>query len=331
MIGVWWPAVAVFLFSVALTFLMIQVAHKVGFIHRPKGERWSSRPVAMGGGIALFLAWLVGAGFWVGLERWEALAAVAVMFCLGLWDDFFSLSPRVKLFVEISVAGFLISRGWRFELGFEVISIFVTLLWIIGITNATNLLDNMDGISAGTSAVALLAASVIGSLLYPDDPMAAFSMIAAGAAAGFLIFNFAPAKIYMGDSGSLSLGMMVALSVLFASKERSSGWETVFLAALVCWVPIFDTTLVTVARLLEGRPVALGGRDHITHRLFGLGFTERHVAVTLWSVTILTGVWAITVWLGRAQFSGFIFGAWILVTVCLGYFFLKRKTPVNVK
>lgn len=331
MSGIWWPGVAAFLISVVFTALMIQVAHKVEFIHRPKGERWSSRPVAMGGGIALFFAWLVGVGLWVGFERWEALAAVAVMFCLGLWDDLFNLSPRVKLFVELSVAGFLISCGWRFELGFEVISTAVTLLWIIGITNAMNLLDNMDGISAGTSAVALLAASVVGAILYPDDPMVAFSMVAAGAAAGFLVFNFAPAKIYMGDSGSLSLGMMVALSVLFVSKERSSGWETVILAALVCWVPIFDTTLVTVARLLESRPIALGGRDHTTHRLVGLGFTERHVAITLWSVTILTGVWAITVWLGRAQFSRLVFGAWILATVCLGYFFLKRKTPANVK
>ncbi|NUM89790.1 MAG: hypothetical protein HUU37_11335, partial [Bdellovibrionales bacterium] len=194
------------------------------------------------------------------------------------------------------------------------------------------LLDNMDGITAGTVILALIALALVGAALNPGAPMNAFAALGAGAAAGFLAFNFSPARIYMGDSGSLSLGTMVAVSALSRGNAGSiGGFDVMLLSALVCWVPIFDTTLVTVARLREGRPVSLGGRDHTAHRLHGLGWSERKIALALYIVTILTGFFAYTVWTGLVRGFYPVLAAWLAASFTLGYFFLKPKLSSNVK
>jgi len=192
-----------------------------------------------------------------------------VMGAVGLVDDIRPLRPQVKLVAQIVLAGLLVERDFVLRLtGVPLLDVVLTLIWVVGVTNAFNLLDNMDGLAAG---MAVIAGVFRFALFLLEGDLAAATMSAAfvGAVLGFLVRNAPPAKIFMGDAGSLFLGFFLSgLSLVVDAAYYSRGMTAVLaVPVLLVLIPIFDTTFVTVTRLLRGQPVSQGGRDHTVERI----------------------------------------------------------------
>jgi UDP-GlcNAc:undecaprenyl-phosphate/decaprenyl-phosphate GlcNAc-1-phosphate transferase len=283
--------------SLALVPVCRLVAIRMGYVARPKADRWSPRQTALLGGgaigtVALTGGWLVDEG---GHLR-VLLVAGAGVFVLGLVDDLVSLRPSTKLVVEITLASVLVYFGYRLH-WFESLTLdaLLTLFWIVGVTNAFNLLDNMDGLCAGIGLI-VAAALLVGVLEAGDATQAQYLVVLMGALSGFLIYNFSPASIFMGDTGSLFIGLTLAAVALepAAGPRGGSGLLSIVGApVLLILIPIFDTTLVTVLRLLSGRKPSQGGRDHSSHRLVAIGLPERTAVVVLWTLAALGALIAI--------------------------------------
>jgi UDP-GlcNAc:undecaprenyl-phosphate GlcNAc-1-phosphate transferase len=191
---------------------------------------------------------------------------------MGLLDDVRGgISPYVRLAVEIGGGTAVWASGSGATLGNgRALDAAVTIVWVVGITNAFNLLDNMDGLSAGIASIAALGFALLAGL-HGQYLVAALAAGTAGCAAGFLRHNFHPAKIYMGDAGSLFLGYLLAVLGLKINLTGTPQLVALFVPVLVLGVPLFDTTLVTLQRLLHGRSPMNGGRDHASHRLVWVG------------------------------------------------------------
>jgi UDP-GlcNAc:undecaprenyl-phosphate GlcNAc-1-phosphate transferase len=304
---------AAFLISLAATPLVRMIAIRNSWVARPREDRWHKKTTALFGGIAIF----IGIGiplFVVGdyQSLWNKIVATGssgrlpsiavvilcgatILFVLGLVDDFINLKPHNKLIGQIIVAStvtFLGFRlGWFTSLTLDTV---VTLVWIVGITNAFNLLDNMDGLCAGVAMVAALSMAV----LYAGYDTTAFSvaLIIAGSCGAFLIYNFNPASIFMGDCGSLVIGFAVAvLSLYHGEFAAGSRLTAVAVPLLILMVPLLDTTLVTVIRLLSGRKASTGGRDHTSHRLVLMGLSEKNAVIFLYGIGAVSGIAGIVV------------------------------------
>jgi UDP-GlcNAc:undecaprenyl-phosphate GlcNAc-1-phosphate transferase len=221
------------------------------------------------------------------------LAGGALMFIVGLTDDVLSLKPSTKLIAEIGLASLFVFFGERLHwTDVPVLDMLFTLVWLVGVTNAFNLLDNMDGLCAGIALIA--GAALFGGLAGRTDvaPELQYLAVVLGATSGFLIYNVHPASIFMGDAGSLFLGLTLAaltLTVGGPMHDRSRVLSVVAVPMLVLLIPIFDTTLVTVSRLLSGRRVSQGGRDHSSHRLVAIGLSERSAVRVLWALAAAAG------------------------------------------
>lgn len=227
-------------------------------------------------------------GDWTAV-RWPLLAASLIMFLLGFVDDIVRLTPPTKLIVQFLAAALVIFFGRVidfFPWGFA--NVIFTFFWLVGITNAINLLDNMDGLAGGVS---LIAAGFLTYFFWRagDTPQVLLCAALAGSILGFLIFNFPPAKIFMGDSGSMFLGFTLA-ALAVAHRPRASDVFTVIgVPTLLFLLPILDTTLVTITRLMRGQSPAQGGTDHTSHRLIAFGLTERQAVLAMYGVAILSG------------------------------------------
>lgn len=251
------------------------------------------------GGVAIFLTTVSMALLFVPYTRESLviLGASSVLFLFGLIDDLLNIKPYQKLFGQF--VGTAIVIGFGFELpwtGYKLIDILITVFWFIGITNAVNLLDNMDGLAAGVAAIAAFSLAVGFGTEGQINELLLISVFI-GALLGFLVFNFNPASIFMGDCGSMFVGFLLAGSVLLNQVGgRSRGVLTILaVPALILFVPIFDTTFVTILRKLSGRKASQGGRDHTSHRLVALGLSERNAVLMLYGFAILAGILAILV------------------------------------
>ena len=276
------------------------VGRRFGYTAQPKDDRWHKRHTPLLGGVAIAITVLALTIPLVGVRTLPVLlGGAALMFIVGLVDDVITLKPYAKLVAEIAIASLFVFVGYRLSwTGSLTVDSLLTLLWIVGLTNAFNLLDNMDGLCAGIGLVvgsALLVGFAIGGGVGPE---AKYLALLLGATAGFLVYNFHPASIFMGDSGSLFIGLNLAvLSLGPSSRENGATSVLAFIAAplLVLLVPIFDTTLVTVLRMASGRSVAQGGRDHSSHRLVAIGLSEPAAVAVLWMLAALGGLLAIAI------------------------------------
>ena len=284
-LGGWY--LSAFALSAALVPACRRFALRHGYVARPSADRWHTRPTALFGGVAIAVTVFVLAPLGGDWQRMAMpLAGGALMFVIGVTDDVLNLKPSTKLIAEIALASLLLSMGARLNwTELTVLDMLLTLVWIVGVTNALNLLDNMDGLCAG---VALIAGAALMFGLLGRSEVAAetrFLAIVLGATSGFLIYNVYPASIFMGDAGSLFLGVTLAIVTLTAggpSHDRSRIVSIVAAPMLVLLIPIFDTALVTVSRFLSGRPLSQGGRDHSSHRLVAIGLPERSAVRVLW-------------------------------------------------
>ena len=292
------PFLIAFALAVALVPLCRILAIRIDVVARPREDRWHRTVVPLLGGVAIGVSMLLTA-LLSGLNASLPVIVVASMavFVMGLVDDVLLLRPATKLVSQIAVAAALVYFGFRLHwVESRLLDSVLTLVWVVGLTNAFNLLDNMDGLCAGIAlvvAVMLLAGFWTGVSRENAAPEIAFLSILAGAAAGFLVFNFPPASIFMGDSGALLFGFSLAALTLGQEGVRASRSDVLSVIAgpaFVLTIPIFDTTLVTVARLLSGRSPARGGRDHSSHRLVAIGLSERDAVLVLWGLASIGGL-----------------------------------------
>jgi UDP-GlcNAc:undecaprenyl-phosphate GlcNAc-1-phosphate transferase len=278
--------------SAFLTVGCRRVAPYVGAVASCSVDRWHRAPVPLLGGAAIALTVLLSATLVPDLSREGIvlLGAGSGLFLLGLYDDLRPLRPQTKLVGQILAASAVVGVGVELHLTpYAGVNTLLTLVWIVGITNAFNLLDNMDGLAAG---IAIIAASFrLGMFALDGDPAGvALCAILIGALGGFLVFNFAPASIFMGDAGSLFVGFTVASLSLVSSLAHTRGVVSVLLfPVLILLVPIFDTILVTITRVVANRAISVGGRDHTSHRLVQLGLSERQAVLLLYGTALLAG------------------------------------------
>jgi UDP-GlcNAc:undecaprenyl-phosphate GlcNAc-1-phosphate transferase len=287
--------------SLALVPLCRYVSKRLGRVAHPREDRWHRRPVALFGGVGIGIA-LFGTAVAFGLHREQPvlLGCAVAIFAIGLIDDLISLKPSTKLVVEMALACVLLFYGHRLNwLHSITVDSFLTLVWVVGMTNAFNLLDNMDGLCAGIAVIVAAAfLANLGAVGADALPETRYLAILMGATAGFLVYNFHPATIFMGDAGSLLLGFSFAALTLSASPEAAAKSNVLSIVAapvLVLLIPIFDTALVTISRWLSGRSASIGGRDHSSHRLVAIGLSERAAVAVLWLLAAIGGLLGVAV------------------------------------
>ena len=289
--------------ALALTVALIPVvraaARRWGLVARPKTDRWHKQPTAMMGGVAIFLAVIFS---WLFLAPhtpygWVVIGSSTFLFLVGLTDDLIHIKPYQKLIGQVMGSAFVIYYGLALPWSrFAALNLVFTIFWLVGITNAINLLDNMDGLAAGIAAIASVFLAL--NFISGAQPVEALMLsIFAASLVGFLIYNSHPASIFMGDSGSMFIGFFLAGSALMnLSGGRSRSFLPVLaVPILVLFIPIFDTTFVTILRKLSGRAASQGGRDHTSHRLVALGMSEQRAVWLLYSLAALSGLLAVFV------------------------------------
>ncbi len=283
-----------FALSVALTPLCRAAAFRRGYVATPTDDRWHKKPTALLGGLAIGLSVLIG---WLvsgaPLETLLLLLCGFGLLCVGLVDDVVSLKASTKLVFQIVAASIFVFSGYQLNwIESRTLDSLLTILWIVGVTNAFNLLDNMDGLCAGIASIAA-AALLVGALPALEPmPTTVYGSLLLGSMLGFLVFNFSPASIFMGDSGSLFIGLTLSALTLSSDNQRVTEPNVISVVAaplLVLLIPLFDTALVTVSRLRSGRSPSRGGRDHASHRLVAIGLSERRAVLVLWGLAILGG------------------------------------------
>ncbi len=308
-----------------ITPLFAFLARRGGVVSAPRPDRWGGRPTPLLGGIPIVLA-VAGTVVLIAPidERaFAVLGGTIAALGLGLLDDLRHLRPTSKIVGQVAIASGLALAGVHVQfVEFEPLAFLLTLLWIVGMMNAVNLVDNMDGLAAG---IAGIAAGVLVLMAGPSWTQILAAAVA-GACVGFLVHNFAPARIYMGDAGSLALGFVLAALALLLTRTAASGVGFAVLGPLlVLGLPIFDTTLVAIVRRLEGRPLSLGGRDHASHRLAARGLSDRETVLTLYAVAAaLAGIGLLSNVAGLAfvPFGGLA----ILGLVLFGVFLTESPT-----
>src|SRR5437763_9172403 len=347
------------------TYLMIRIAPKLGFVDKPGGRKIHANPKPLGGGVGIFLAFalpMLGGlaviqfghppaalrphmhdldAYWSGMRGRTPMAlgmllAAAVMHLMGLIDDRKALGPYSKLVVQLGTITVLVLslRELRVltALG-PAASVVLTILWITAITNAFNFLDNMDGLSAGVAAVCTAAFLVTTVSIHQWFVAGALALLL-GATLGFLCFNFAPASIFMGDSGSLVVGLLLGIltartTYLQPEQKLGAGWYAVFAPVIVLAVPLYDLIVVSTIRLLNGRSPFRGDTNHFSHRLVARGMSRRTAVLCIYLVTAATATAAIILPHVPYRFVAVLIFAQTLLI--LGVVALLEQHPLPVK
>ena len=271
----------------------------------PSGERWHTSSTPTFGGVGIFLGLVAGVGAAVAVGATDAssellgiLGGCTILFVAGFVDDVYTLKPIAKLVAQFAAAGVVLASGLTVEIfGNDVLATVLGLVWLVGITNAFNLLDNMDGLAASLAAVSCAVFAVAALDQDAGELALVVALALGGACLGFLPFNLRPgrsARVFMGDSGSQVIGFGLA-SLALASSWTTAGatLTSIVLPLLVLAIPILDTTLVTVRRTLERRPVTQGGTDHSSHRLVYYGLSEQQAVAALTLLAALLGATAL--------------------------------------
>jgi UDP-GlcNAc:undecaprenyl-phosphate GlcNAc-1-phosphate transferase len=329
--------------SVALTPLVRRLSIKLDYVANPRQDRWHSRPTGLLGGISIFASFLVA---------WQAAAAFAgpyadyvvpmlplltcafAAFGVGLIDDIFEINPQYKLVFQVIIASVLVSFG--FHIGWfdsRTANIIVSIFWLVGITNAFNLLDNMDGLAPGIAFISGLFL-FLWLTFFPEahllaEPSRLLLGAFLGSILGFLFYNFNPASIFMGDAGSLFIGFVLASLTVIKSPAGASEPSLInrlLVIAIPCFilfVPILDTAFVSLMRKLVARSMFQGGRDHSSHRMVAVGLSERRAVILLYVFAGVSGAIALGIYRLGFAVSIVIMAAY-LVAVLLFWTYLGK-------
>ncbi len=313
--------------AIALTPISKWLAPHVGVMDKPNARKVHTRPVPRMGGVAILIA-VMGAVLLLRsqMEIQQLVAIVlgaAFMSFMGLMDDRFTLSAYIRLAAQIGAGIFIWVSGVRVQMfANPIMDGSLTVFWVVGITNAMNFLDNMDGLSAGVSAV-VSAFFLVLSVQNGQFLVAALSAALLGACIGFLFWNLNPANVFMGDSGSMFLGFMlacVAIKLRFVAQSINVSW---MVPLIVMGLPVFDTTLVCISRLRRGKnPLTTPGKDHTSHRLAAHGFSKREAVLILYIVCGALGVVAQLV-ANSNETAAWIMGIAVFVVACYMIWFME--------
>lgn len=315
-----------FLFSPIITFVLCfgaipvvkRAAWQFGWVAKPANDRWHKTPVPLLGGVAVIAVFAL-VGRICGAPTWLVLGAVAL--CgVGLIDDVVNLAPRTKLLAQIPfaiMAAALVAvppfLPWWLQYS-------LVAFWVLTAINAFNLIDGLDGLAAGIGVIATLSIAVIG-IVHQDGWLVLTALSFCGALVGFLIYNFNPASIYLGDAGSLPCGFVLAVLCLDAARYTNAPkLAIVAIPVLLMAVPIIDTSIVTVTRLATGRAISNRGLDHCHHRLHNLGISHRSVSFILWALGALGGLWAMFLAVAKGSIIASVLPLCVLMFATIGMF-----------
>jgi len=283
------------IFSLLFAWTLIKISKKFNIFVQQKKDRWHKRPVSNLGGIGIFLSFLIPLFIFEGKfkDHYYFLLPLFLIFAIGLLDDFFNLKPYTKLIFQIIVAFLLIYQGCIFSVfGMKLIDFVLSFIWILGIINAFNLIDNMDGLSAGIAFICGISLFSF-SILQNNTSGAFISLTLCACVFGFLFFNFSSAKIFMGNSGSYFIGASFSIiSIRVFSNSKTQIFPLILLLFLIFFVPIFDTLFVFLRRISSHKLFYQGGCDHISHTLVDLGLSERKAVFFLYAINFICVVLA---------------------------------------
>ncbi|MBD2385453.1 MraY family glycosyltransferase [Cylindrospermum sp. FACHB-282] len=310
----WLAVIFTFLLAWLVTWRLMPTVRKfalrVGWADQPNARRLNREPLPNAGGLAIYagvIAALVLASLLRPIELQSVLAQVltillggSILVLVGFIDDQFGLPPSVRLWAQIITALLLVANGISIKVTFgtpidSLLSMSLTVLWVVGITNAINLMDGMDGLAGGISFIT--AMSLLGVSAQFNNRAAATLVLAAlgGAALGFLRHNFHPSRIIMGDAGAYFFGYVLAATSILGKLQQNTVYALVP-TVLFLLLPVVDTTQVFIRRLMAGKnPLSTPGKDHLHHRLLAWGFSQRHAAFTLWSITLVFNLLAMRI------------------------------------
>lgn len=326
----WAPFFVALAITAAVTPVAIWLAPKIGAMDIPKDDRRvHNKPMPRFGGIAIFMGIMISLSIFAVEDKGvlSAMLGCSLIYVLGLVDDLKNLKPAVKMGGQIICAVAVYATGLKIEfitnyfgpgnMAFGDVTCFIiTVLWLVAITNAVNLIDGLDGLAAGISAISALCIGYVAYIHGQYIPTLAM-MIIAGGALGFLPYNFHPAKIFMGDSGSQLLGFSIAAFSIMGTV-KSTTMVVVVIPALVLGLPIFDTVFAIIRRVIRKQPISMGDKEHLHHRIMRAGFGQRRSVMLMYCVSGLMGIVAVIYSRGlMVECIGLLLIAAILVYILL--------------
>ncbi|MEL3749000.1 MraY family glycosyltransferase, partial [Staphylococcus haemolyticus] len=281
--------------SLILTPMIIKVSIKFDLVDRPNFRKVHTKPVSVLGGTVILLSFLIG--IWLGhpIEREvkPLVMGAIVMYLVGLIDDIYDLKPILKLIGQIVAASIVAFYGITidfisFPMGptihFGILSIPITIIWIVAITNAINLIDGLDGLASGVSAIGLITIAFI-AILQANVFIIMICSVLIGSLLGFLCFNFHPAKIFLGDSGALLIGFIIGFLSLLGFKNIT--FISLFFPIVILAVPFIDTLFAMIRRMRNGQHIMQADKSHLHHKLLALGYSHRQTVLLIYSIAIL--------------------------------------------
>ena len=326
--------------ALIIGWVTILVTRRVGPMDMPGAlpHKKHTTPTPLAGGLVLVLALLVGGlvfNFSMLREQWNILLPAVIVFAVGLWDDFKRLPAWIKLVGQIIAGILLITLGTSVQIvphgllglpgnSSRLLDWFITLFWVVGITNAFNLIDSMDGLVLGTSGLGL-GFLILVTLSSPQVALLRLLTLLLGICAGIYFYNHTPARLFLGDSGAQTIGfLLAALAIQFTPGTHPIG-SSWFIPILIFGVPIFDTTLVTISRLRHRTKFYTAGLDHTYHRLVNMGFGSSRAVFVMHLATIVLGCIAFIALQLAPLYASIIFGSICVFGLALVLWMDRKK------
>ena len=300
---IWLAVAAAFAVALAMTWPSIWLAHKLHIVDMPNARKVHTAPTPRVGGIAIYLGFVAGVLLLGVYTRQVAAVLIAgsVVFLTGFIDDYKDISPKFKLAGQFVAALILVAAGFSIRfisnpftgstVSLGVFGIPITVLWLVGVSNAVNLIDGMDGLASGVSAIAAVATAIV-CLSQGELVAAALAGILAASALGFLPWNFHPAKTFMGDCGALFMGFILGTLALMGLCKGATA-ISVFIPFLILGVPVFDTFCAIIRRLFLHKPIFEADKMHLHQVLLSLGLGQRQAVLTIYVFAMLMGLAAV--------------------------------------
>ncbi len=322
----WAPFVISFSTSLALTAGVIWVCNRKRWLVFPREERWSRRAVAKFGGVAILLSLVAGScTLRLNHQMRVIVLLTAAMAVLGLFDDIFELPARWKFGGQVAIATLAVWSGIGYPLfGHFWPDFFFVAFFLVAITNAFNLLDNMDGLAAGVGIIATIS---LWFLTPGPSAFPALFLVMVGSLLGFLLFNFNPAKIFMGDMGSLAVGFFLACSTILTAGRITTLFSILSVPGLVLFLPLFDMLLVSITRRFSGHAISAGAKDHTSHRLVMLGMSERRAVLTLYVISAVSAAIALACKNASPGVGAGVLAVVFLFTTLLWFYLANVQLP----
>lgn len=307
------------LFSFVLTPIIIRFSYFIGAVDKPNYRKVHTKPVSMLGGVIILCAFLFG--LWIGQpvekEIYPIIIGALLIQITGLIDDFIDLPAIIKLIAQIGVATIVVYHGITLDLitlpfgiviEFGILSIPMTILWIVAVTNAINLIDGLDGLAAGVSGIALATIGFI-AIIQQNIFIMMLCSVLIGALLGFLKYNFYPARIFLGDNGALMLGFIIGVLSLLGFKNITL--ISLFFPVIILAVPFIDMSFAMIRRYRQGKPIMQADKSHLHHKLLQLGYTHPQTVMLIYSIAALFSVASVILYLSS------VWGAILIVLLLI--------------